>query len=292
MLAITPALLARHHFVAPRWDAGQIRALAAIGLPVAVASFLGVIYFRVLVVMMSLLSDSAREVGYYVTSSRVIETVTGLPVLLITVVVPVLTVAARDNVDRVGYMTARMTEAMLLAGVLIALVLALAARPIVLAMAGQEYEPAVEVLQIQCIALVTIFAIASWNPALIGTGRVRELAWATGVGVVAMLVLGVVLIPPLDATGAAIAAVAADLILCVATYVAVRRAGPGRALDHARLAKILLAGGAAAAVGLLPGVPDVVLAVVGVAVFSALVLVMRLVPPEIAAAGRRLRSGA
>ena len=120
--------------------------------------------------------------------------------------------------------------------------------------------------------------------------RVRELAVATGVGVVAMLGLGIALIPSMDATGAAIAAVAADAILCVATYLAVRRAGPGRALDAGRLLKIVLAGVAAAALGFIPGVPDVLLALAGAALFAGLVLALRLVPPEIAAAGRRLRS--
>lgn len=281
MLALTPALLARRHFVAPRWDARQLRALAAIGLPVAISSFLGVIYFRVLVVMMSVLSDSASEVGYYVMSARVIETVTGLPVLLITVVVPVLTVAARDNADRVDYMTARMTEAMMLVGVLIAVVITLAADPIVLVMGGEEFKPAVDVLRIQCLALVTIFMIASWSPALLGMGRVRELAVATGVGVAAMFVLGVALIPPLDATGAAIAAVAADAILCVATYIAVRRAGPGRALDGIKLAKIALAGAAACALILVPSVPDVLLAGAGALLFAGLAVVLGLVPPEL-----------
>ena len=38
LLAITPLLLARHHFVAPRWDVQRIRDLAAVGLPVAIAT--------------------------------------------------------------------------------------------------------------------------------------------------------------------------------------------------------------------------------------------------------------
>lgn len=286
LLAITPLLLARHHFVAPRWNAEQIRSLAAIGLPVAFATVLGVVYLRLLVVLMSVVSDSETEIGYYVTSARVIEVFSALPVLLVTVVVPVLTVAARDDDARLRYVTARMTEAMALAGVLIAVVLAIGAEPVVVALAGEAYEPAADVVRIQCLALITIFVTSAFVPTLLGMGRVRELALATAVGLVALLAFGLALIPPLEATGAAIAAVAADVMLCAAAWAALRRAGPGRALDTRNLARIALAGLAAGAVAFVPGVPDAVLAVLAGAVFVAAVLALRVVPPELVGAMR------
>jgi O-antigen/teichoic acid export membrane protein len=286
LLAAAPLMLARHHLVAPRWGAARIRELAAVAVPVAISSILAIVYVRLLIVLMSVLSDSELETGYYVTSARVIELFTGLPILFVTVVLPVLSVAARDDRGRLDYVTARTTEAMLLAGIAIALAAVLGARPLILLLGGQEYEPAVPVLQLQAAALVTIFLGAAWNPTLIGMGRVRGLVVATGLGLLAVLVAGLVLIPRHGADGAAAAAVIADVVLCAALYVALRRAGPGRRLPLGTLGRIVLAALPAVAVGALPGVPDLVLAAASVAVFLALALALRAVPPEILAAVR------
>ena len=112
LLALTPLLLAREHMVRPRWGLQELRALTAVGLPVAVSTVLGVVYLRLLVVLMSLVSGSEREIGYYVTSTRIVELFVGLPFLLITVSLPVMTRAARDDEGRVNYVTARTTEIM------------------------------------------------------------------------------------------------------------------------------------------------------------------------------------
>ena len=227
LLAVTPVLLASSELVAPRWTSARIRALAAIGLPVAVATVLGVLYLRLLVVLMSLVSAHEDEIGYFVTSTRVFEVVGGLPFLIAAVVLPVVTVIAQNDRERLAYMTGRITQVMALGGVLVALVLWTLAEPLVVLLGAEQYEPAAPVLQIQCFAAITVFVIAGWQPALFGLGRVRSSAVAIAVGVLVVLVAGLILIPAHGAIGAAIAAVVGDLVLCAAVYVALRRAGPG-----------------------------------------------------------------
>ena len=103
---LVAAVLAHHHARHPRlrgsWSGraghpARIRALARIGLPIAVATVLGVLYLRLLVVLMSILEDSEDEIGYFVTSTRVFEVVGGLPFLFGAVVLPVLTAVAGDH---------------------------------------------------------------------------------------------------------------------------------------------------------------------------------------------------
>src|SRR5215218_2409373 len=79
LLAITPWLIERRDLVRPRWTVEQLKRLAAIGLPVALASVLMAVYFRVLVVIMSLLSGDEREIGLFVTSTRIFELAAALP---------------------------------------------------------------------------------------------------------------------------------------------------------------------------------------------------------------------
>ena len=256
-----------------------------------IANVLGILYFRVLVVLMSILSGSPREVGYYVTSTRVIDMVVGLPVLLIAVVIPVLTVAARDDRARLDHITARLTEVMALGGVLFALVIGIGAEPIVRLLGGAAYAPAAHVLQVQAVVLVTVFVTAAWSPTLLGMGRVRELALVTGAGLVAVLVAGLALIPGLDAEGAAIAAVVADVLLCVVMFAAVWRAGPGRALHAGRLARIALAGLVALGAAVLSGIGPIAGAIGAAALFLGLAQLLGVIPHELRATLRGAGGG-
>ena len=240
---------------------------------------------------MSLLSDDPLQIGYYVTSTRIIELVVGLPVLLISVVMPVLTVAARDDRARLDYVAARLTEVMALGGVLFAIVLGLGAEPLVRLLGGAAYLPAAGVLQIQSVVLISVFVTAAWSPVLLGMGRVRELAGVTAIGVASVLAAGLVLIPARDADGAAIAAVAADVVVCAAMFIAVYRAGPGRGLDGGRLARIALAGALAVGAGSLPGIPPVVAAIGAGALFVGLAWLLGAVPAELRATLRAPGAG-
>ena len=209
------------------------------------------------------------------------EIAAGVPFLIVTVVLPVLTVAARDDHARLVYMTGRIMQVMTVGGILVALLLWVLAEPILLVLGGSEYEPAGPVLQIQGFAAISVFVAAAWQPALFGLGHVRALAVALAVGIVALLIAGLVLIPPLDAEGAAIAAVIGDVTLCVSVYVVLQRALPAQWIPFAPFARTLVAAAGAVAVGLLPGLPDGARAVAVVAVFGALVLALRVLPSEV-----------
>ncbi len=58
-------------------------------LPIAAALVLGQIYFRLVIVLMSLIS-SAKEVGYFGGSLRAMEALIALPILVASVALPVM----------------------------------------------------------------------------------------------------------------------------------------------------------------------------------------------------------
>jgi O-antigen/teichoic acid export membrane protein len=278
LLAITPWLIERRDLVRPRWTMEQLKRLTAIGLPIALASVLMAVYFRVLVVIMSLLSGDEREIGLFVTSTRIFELAAALPLILSTVVLPVMTVAARDNPERFRYVIQETTQLFALAGVLVAIVVALAAEPILRILGGEEYVAAAPLLRIQSIAILTLFISAAWSPALIGMHRQGSVAIATGFGLVVVIAGGLALIPVWEARGAAWAAAIADVFVVSAAYVLLRRAGPGRELRLTFVPRLVLAGAAAIAVVLIPGVPPLVDAVVAAAVFAGAAFALRIVP--------------
>lgn len=281
LLLATPLMLARRHFVAPRLSRDRLRELAVVGLPVAASTVIGVVYLRLLVILFSIVSDNATQLGYYVTSTRVIELFVTLPFLLSTVILPVLSVAARDDRDRLFYAAARTTEALALGGVLIAVVLATAAEPLLHLLGGAQYEGAAPVLRVQALALVPIFIAASWTPLFLGASRLRGLVIPPLIGMVVVIAVGLALIPVDQARGAAIAAVLGDGVLAITAFIVLRTSGLGGAVPGRSLGRLLLAGLPAAAIAVSGVGPPVVRAVVAAAVLLGLALALRIVPSEL-----------
>ena len=162
-------------------------------------------------------------------ASRVLEMIGGLAMLVTGVILPVATVAARDDRPRIRYVLEHTTKLALLAGGLLALLVVVAARPIVVLLGGQEFAAAAPVLRLQAPVVLTVFLVYTWTTFLIADGRRRALVQCMLVGTSALLVTGVPLIAEFDAEGAALAAVVAgDLVLAAVTLRAVRHVGHGR----------------------------------------------------------------
>lgn len=280
LLAAAPLMIARRHLVAPRWTPARIRELGRIAVPVAIGTVLGVLYLRILVILMSLLSSRPDQIGYFVTSTRVMELIGGVPFIVVSIILPVAAVAARDNRKRLVYMSSRVAQMMVLGGVLTALLIWTLARPILIVLGGLRYTPAGPVLQIQGFATITIFLTAAWLPALMGLGRLRAYWVAMTCGVVAVVVAGVVLIGPFQATGAAVAAVIGDVTLAVAMYLAIRRSGLRGWLRADAMLRIAAATALAVAVGLIDGLPAVIRAVLVGGTFVTASAVLGAIPSE------------
>ena len=86
--------------------------------PLAVAFAMSVIYFRVLVVLVSLLSTE-EQTGIFGTSFRIFELLLGLPALILSVALPLLSVAGDEDDDRLRNGLQSMTEASLLIAALL-----------------------------------------------------------------------------------------------------------------------------------------------------------------------------
>jgi O-antigen/teichoic acid export membrane protein len=281
VLAITPLLLGRRGLVRPRLDRAELGPLVRQAMPVAAAFVLGILYFRLLVIMTSLLS-SERETGLFATSFRILELLAGIPLLLAGVVLPVAAAAAATDQTRLAYVMQRVTEAALLGAAGLSVAVAIGAEPVIVLLGGEQYRGAGPILSIQAFALIGIFLSQAFTVGLLATRLQKEIAVASALGLVSIFVFGLVLIPPFDSAGAAAAGVAADLLLAVFTLVALRRSSAGRALDFRFVPKVLVAGLAAGAVAFIPAVPSLALAVLAALVYAGVAYALGAVPTEIA----------
>jgi O-antigen/teichoic acid export membrane protein len=285
VLAFVPFLVGRAGLVWPRFGRAEQRSLLRTALPVAVALALGQIYFRLVIVMMSLIS-SAEQTGYFGASLRAMEALIVIPVLVANVALPLLTAAARDDLKRLRYALEGLGEGAVIAGVLVALVTFRAAEPVMSLLGGSEFGPAGAVLRIQVLALLFIALYQIWTMGLVALGQQRQLILANGLGLLGVGVFAAILVPPFGAKGGAVATVLADAVLACLIYWRLHRSTGKVSVRAGFLARV----GVAAAVALVPlflsGIPDLVAASLSALVFLGVGLLIGMVPQELRAALR------
>jgi O-antigen/teichoic acid export membrane protein len=284
-LVAVPFLVDRGQLAWPSLSRSDLRHVIFTALPIALAAILTTVYLRVLVVIASLLTTE-YQTGLFVTSSRIVEMIGSLALVVVGIILPVATVAARDDRPRLRYMLSATTKLALVVGGLLALTVVVAARPIVVVLGGEAFAGAASVLRLQAPVVLTIFLVYIWTGFLIADGHRRELVRCMVLAVTVSIAAGIVLTAQFDAHGAALAAVAADIALIGALYRTVRRIGGGAVGVEpwylARFAATMLAGlGAGLAVA--AAAPAVIAAVVAAGVFVGLAFLLRIVPTELMA---------
>jgi O-antigen/teichoic acid export membrane protein len=284
VLAATPLVLPRAGLV-PGVDRVVTRMLVREALPLAAALAMNVVYFRVLVILTSLLA-SEQATGYFGTSFRIFEVLFGLPLLVLSVALPVLSVAGHEDEERLRYSVQRLTEVALLVSVLLVLVIVAVAEPAIVFLAGDDFRGAAPVLQIQAVALIPVFLGQTWQLALVSIRRQSALAWATGTALVVVIALGLVLIPAYEATGAAVAAVLAESVLALLLLWFLHRLRPAVMPSFRFVPRVALAGALATPFLFVP-ISGVAAAAAAGVVFVAAVYLAGVLPPELIAAFRR-----
>lgn len=280
VLVVTLAVLRGEVPLRPAATRATWRRILGDVLPYAVAAAVGLLYFRLAVILMSYVS-SDYQTGIYSAAFRIVEAIGVIPWLIVSAGFPILARAARDDETRLRYALQRLFEVSTIIGALIALSIGLAASFAIDVIAGlPEFEDSVPVLRVQGIALITAFLVATWSFALLSLRAHRELLVCNAAAAMTALVGTLTLAPSLDAIGAAIATLAAEAVLAVGYAVALRRRNAALSPSLAILPKALAAAAVGTCAALLPTHP-VVDAVVGAVGFVGVLVLLRAIPPEL-----------
>jgi O-antigen/teichoic acid export membrane protein len=270
----------------PSFHFGELRGLLRDTLPFAIAVALSTLYFRVVIIIMSLIA-TGLQTGYFATSYRVTEVLSTLPGLVVATAFPILSRAARDDHARLGYALQRMFEMAVIGGLAMAVFIIIGADVAIQFIGGDEAAPAADVLRIQAVALPLLALTMTWGHGLLALRRHRDLLVVNATALVAVIVFALILIPPLEAEGAAIAVVLGELVLAGFAGLLLGRAR-GRLLESARVVPLVgIAAAATLAVGLIPDIPLAIRIALALVVYPALLLALRAVPSELLAAFRR-----
>jgi O-antigen/teichoic acid export membrane protein len=283
ILAVVPLVAGRDALVRPRFDRAEQRRLIRTALPMAVALALGELYLRLVIVLMSLVSNP-RQTGYFGGSLRAIQSLIELPTLLAAVALPLLATAAREDRDRLRYAVGGLGQGAVIAGVLLVLVTVRAAEPVMALIGGHGFRPAGAVLRIQVGALVFIMLYQIWGSTLLALDRQRELILTNSLGLAGLALFAGLLVPHFGAQGGAVASVMADALLAGLIYWRLHRA-TGRVMVPASfLVRVAVAAGAACGVLVISALPDVAAAALAAVVFLGVGELVGMVPPEVHAA--------
>lgn len=283
-LAIVLVLVRRLIPLRPSLDLGRWWQLTRDTLPYAAAIAVSAIYFRITIVLMSLVSDDLQT-GYFAVSFRVVEVLAGVPTLLAGAAFPIISRAARDDAARLRYSSQRTLDMMLMGGVWIALVIGLSASFVIQVLAGDDHGPSVGTLQIQAAALACTFVAVPCSFILLALRRHRAILVGTLVPLLLGVALTLALAPEYGAKGAAVATAVAELGLAVTLLAFVRT---GIAFDFKGFGATVLAAVPAAAAGILVlAVAHPLVAAATASLIYALALVaLRQFPPELMIAVR------
>lgn len=280
VVGLVPLLIGRGALVMPRFDRGEQRALLGRSLPLAVSIVLGQLYFRLVIVLMSL-SSSPQQTGYFGGSLRAMEALVGISLLAAGVALPLLATAARDDRARLRYTVTGLSEGAVVIGVLVVLVAARAAVPLMTAIGGEAFRPAGTVLSIQAFALLFAALNQIWMVSLVALGRQRELILTNAFGLLCVAVFAIALVGPLGARGGAIASVLGDASLAALVYWRLRASIGRFGMRIGFLVRVALAAGLASAVLMLVRLPDLVVGALAGAVFLGAGQLIGILPREL-----------
>lgn len=279
-LVVLVPIVARVAPILPSLDVSAWWRLLRQILSFAAASALNVVYYRIAIVVMSLLATE-QATGFFSASFRVMEVLLLLPGLTVSAAFPILARAARDDSERLRYTVQRMFEVALIAGTGVALALVAGAPAIVAVLGGADFAPAAGVLQIQAPAIVATFLLATWGHALLAMDCQRQLLVANAGALGAILVLSIALIPAAGASGAAVSTTVVEVGLAAAYAVALARHMPSLRPSLGIVGPVALA----AAVALAPvilGAPTVLAVASAVLVYLGILVALGAIPREVA----------
>jgi O-antigen/teichoic acid export membrane protein len=208
--------------VVPRVDLAAWRELQAAALPLGFFMISLNTYNYIDTVILGVMRPDA-ETGFYSAAYRVYEGLTYAPAILAAVLTPRLSNLFVHDRAAHRHLLMRTLLASAVLGLGLGAITLLAARPILVALFGAAYEPAVPPFRILAGGAVFVFATWILHAGAISTNLDRRLLLTTAVGLAANVILNLVFIPRWGISGAASATVLAEALTVVLLFVQIQR---------------------------------------------------------------------
>jgi O-antigen/teichoic acid export membrane protein len=257
------------------FDRATWRSVAVASAPLALVAVLGVLNYRMDVVVLAALADD-HAVGIYGVAVRFVDAILPLGSFLVAALFPLLARAAAG-----GQGVRRHVQAGLDTFALVAPPAALGAFLLVpflvRTIAGEQYSAAALPLRILVLSLPFTFAAMLCISALLAADRHRDVGLLAAAGVAANLALNVLLVPRYTYTGSAVATLVTEIGGSIVLLALVRRRLGVRLSPRIPLGAAAAGAAMVAVAAPLAALSSVLGIAVSAALYGALVLGLRLV---------------
>ena len=269
-----------------KFEPELLRAWFFQGLPFALTFVLTILYFKVDQPILYAIRGP-EEAGWYAAAYKPFEALLFIPMTLLSVVFPVLSVYFRERPKELADAVSRFFKALVVIGWPSAVGLFLLAHPITKMFLYPNSEPALRIL---AVALAIGFVNSAFIGALSASDRQTSFTWAAGWSLVANVALNLVLIPFFGYLGASWATVLTEVVLGVAGWtLTARHIGriPVFQMSWRTIIAGLVMGAVLFPVRNLDGIQIVIPIVLGAAVYGGAALLLRAVTADEIAFARR-----
>jgi O-antigen/teichoic acid export membrane protein/acetyltransferase-like isoleucine patch superfamily enzyme len=197
-----------------RLDLTLVRSLLRTGIPFLIYGVLGVIYYRIDTVLLSLMASSAT-VGWYGAGYRIFDTLVFLPnIVVMAIMYPVFAKFSLSSERQLRIAIEKTVNFLLVCALPIATGLIVAAPNIIGFLYHRaEFDPAVPALQALAPGIVFLYINTACTTILMSTKQEKKITVMAGIALVFNLGLNLVLIPSLHQVGAALTTSLTELLL-------------------------------------------------------------------------------
>ena len=186
-------------------------------LPIALTSIVGIIYYKIDIVMLSQMEGNVA-VGIYSAAYKLFEPATIIPHAVMISLFPVMSTLFTTSKDKLVKSYKLGLKYLLISGIAITIGIMLLSDKFILLIYGTEFANSATVLQILILSLVFTFANYVMLHLLVSMGKQKLNTLSMGLCATVNVILNFILIPVLSYNGAAIATVATNIVLFVACF--------------------------------------------------------------------------
>lgn len=189
-------------------------------LPFLIYGVLGVIYYRIDTVMLSLMTNDTI-VGWYGAAYRLFDTLLFLPSLVISAIMyPIFSKLSLQSEQQLKLAIEKSMNFVLFCGIPIATFLSIAAPQIIgFLYHNPAFIHSISTLQVLAPGLVFLYANSVLGAVLLSTHRERKMTWMAAIALVFNLLTNGLLIPRFAQMGAALVTTSTELLLLVLSVI-------------------------------------------------------------------------
>ena len=182
-------------------------------LPLALTVVFTVIYFKIDIVMLSLIRGDNSEIGWYSASMRLIELVGVVPALIVSALFPIVSSLYKESIDSLENVFKTSFRYLLAIALPIAVGTLLLSEHLIYTIYGEEYVKTIPALKILSLAIIFIFVNYILMNILVAVDRQKTNAVMAGTCVFVNIAMNMWLIPHYGYLGAGTATVITELVL-------------------------------------------------------------------------------